>query len=77
MASREASGRASFDQARAAWAGTYQLEADDGLYLAEFKSGPTNLPKLIAALETCGKTRSDAIAALERLVDTGFLSTAA
>lgn len=78
VASRNAvNGRTAFDQARASWAGTYQLEADDGLYLAEFKAGPQNLPKLIAALETCGKTRSDAIAALERLVDTGFIATTA
>ena len=77
VASRSSGGRASFDQARAAWAATYQLQPDDGLYLAEVGAGPTNLPKLIAALETCGKTRPDAIAALERLVDAGFISTAA
>jgi hypothetical protein len=77
VASRDGAGRASFDQARATWAGNYQLEADDGLYLAEVKAGAANLPKLIAALETCGKTRPDAIAAIERLVDQGFLSPTA
>lgn len=76
VASREAAGRAAFDQARATWASTYSLEADDGLYLAEVKAGAATMPKLIAALETCGKTRPDAIKAIERLVDAGYIAPA-
>ncbi len=76
VASRSGDGRASFDQARATWAGNYQLEADDGLYLGEVKAGTATMPKLIAALESCGKRRPDAIAAIERLVDAGFISPA-
>ncbi len=76
VASRAQDGRASFDEARARWAGNYKLEADDGLYLAEVRDGPINLPHIITALESCGKRRPDAISALERLVDAGFISTA-
>jgi hypothetical protein len=74
VASRAQSGRASFDAARAAWAGTYRLQADDGLYLAEVAPGGVNLTQIIAALETCGKTRPDAIAAMERLLDAGLIA---
>ena len=74
VASRAQAGRASFDAARAAWAGTYHLQADDGLYLAEVAAGGVNLSQIIAALETCGKTRTDAIAAMERLIDAGLIA---
>jgi hypothetical protein len=74
VASRAEPGRASFDAARAAWAHTHGLLADDGLYLAEIASGPITLPQLVNALETCGKSRLDAIAALERLDDAAMIS---
>jgi hypothetical protein len=67
-------GRDSFDAARAAWAQTHGLSADDGLYLAEVAKGPITLSELVASLETCGKNRLDAIAALERLSDAGMVS---
>lgn len=72
-ASRSQAGRASFDAARDAWAGAYRLQADDGLYLAEVAAGGGRLSEIVASLETCGKTRTDAISALERLVDAGFM----
>lgn len=75
VASRAHEGRASFDAARAAWAGTYSLQVDDGLYLAEVRPGPVNLTQIVAALETCGKTRTDALTAIGRLVDAGLVST--
>ncbi len=75
VASRANAGRDSFDSARAAWAVAHNLQPDDGLYLAEVKSGPINLVQIIAALEACGKTRPDAISAMERLDDNGLLST--
>jgi len=74
VASRSAEGRVSFDSARAAWASAHNLQPDDGLYLAEVKAGPISLVQIISALETCGKTRTEAIAALERLDDNGLLS---
>jgi hypothetical protein len=76
VASRSTEGRASYDAARASWAGTYAVEADDGLYLQEIASKPSNLSQLTAALETCGKTRPDAINALGRLFDAGLIAPA-
>jgi hypothetical protein len=74
VASRAQEGRASFDAARASWAGTYSVEADDGLYLAEIAAKPLNLTQLTEALEVCGKTRPDAINALGRLFDAGLIA---
>jgi hypothetical protein len=76
IASRAQEGRASFDAARSAWAAAFRVQPDDGLYLGEARSGPIKLEQLVEALETCGKTRKDAVAALERLVDAELLSTA-
>lgn len=75
VASRAQEGRASYDAARAAWAASFRVEPDDGLYLGEIRSGPTSLERLVEALETCGKTRKEALAALERLFDAGLIST--
>jgi hypothetical protein len=74
VSSRAEPGRASFDAARSAWAQTHAIAADDGLYLAELARSPSTLPQLVASLETCGKNRTDAIAALGRLADAGMLS---
>lgn len=76
VASRSTSGRASFDAARTEWAKALSLQPDDGLYLAEVAAGPIGLSKIIEALETCGKTKKDAITAVERLVDAGLISVA-
>jgi hypothetical protein len=76
VASRVNSGRASFDAARAEWAKNHAIQADDGLYLAEVAAGPVNLQQIVGALETCGKNRLDAIAAIERLISAGLVSTA-
>ncbi len=73
VAARATEGRASFDAARTAWAQAFRVEPDDGLYLAELRQGPTTLERLVDALETCGKTRKDALAALERLFDAGLI----
>ncbi len=73
VASRTESGRGSFNTARQAWAVANGLQADDGLYLAEVLGGGVSLAQIIESLETCGKTRVDAIAALERLADAGML----
>ncbi len=70
----EAGRRDSFDAARAGWASTHQLQPDDGLYLAEVRGGPANLKQIVDALLGCDKDRRDAIAALQRLVDGGFVA---
>lgn len=74
VASRALEGRASFDAARASWAATHLLQEDDGLYLAEIRSEPMNLKQLVDALESCEKRRADAVGAVKRLFDAGFLS---
>jgi hypothetical protein len=76
VASRVEPGRASFDAARAAWAHTHGLLADDGLYLAEIASGPITLAQLVTSLQSCGKSRLDAIEPPERLDDAATISTA-
>lgn len=75
VASRAQEGRGAFDEARLAWATAHHLEPDDGLYLAETAGKPVNLAQISSALEVCGKTRSDAVAALGRLVDSGLIAT--
>jgi hypothetical protein len=68
--------RDAFDAARAAWAKTYGIESDDGLYLCEVKAGPRSLEQLVTALESCDKTKTDAIEALGRTFDAGLVITA-
>lgn len=74
VASRAEPGRASFDGARTAWATRHGVNADDGLYLAELIEAPATLSQIVAALETCGKNRFDAISALERLIAANMIS---
>ncbi len=76
VASRVETGRASFDVARETWAGQFRLQADDGLYLAEILEKPLTMAELVSALESCGKTRTDAMAAMGRLFDAGYISSA-
>ena len=76
VSSRTQEGRASFDAARSTWAVSFRLLPDDGLYRGEVASGPINLEQIVKALEACGKTRQDALTALERLFDAGLISAA-
>ncbi len=71
---RAREGRAAFELARTAWADALRAEPDDGLYLGELRQSALNLQQLVEALETCGKTRADAFAALERLEDLGLVT---
>jgi hypothetical protein len=75
IASRAQEGRASFDAARTAWAEAFRIQPDDGLYLAEVGRTGMTLADLVSALETCGKSRKDAMEALERLMEVGLIST--
>lgn len=74
VASRALEGRASFNAARASWAASHLLEEDDGLYLAEIRAEPMNLKQLVDALESCEKRRADAVGAVKRLFDAGYLA---
>ena len=74
VASRTLPGRESYDAARAAWAAALSLQPDDGMYLGELRPGPTTLAAIIEALAQCGKSRADAVTAMGRLVDAGFVS---
>jgi len=75
VASRERPGRAAFDEARTAWATSHGLHPDDGAYLGELRTAcPVQLSALVESMRVCGKNRDDAVAALGRLVDGGFVS---
>lgn len=71
-----AGGRDAFDAAREQWARTWGVQTDDGLYLGEVKAGPKTLEQLVAALESCDKTKQDAIDAVGRTFDAGLVVTA-
>ncbi len=73
VASREESGRASFDAARAEWAASLSLQPDDGVYLGELVAGPVAFSVVVAALDTCGKSREDATGAFTRLIRAGLV----
>lgn len=77
VASRGEQGRVPYDAARAAWAEEHKLQPDDALYLGEVRSGPVSLAEMVESLDSCGKNHRDALAALERLLDLGFLTTIA
>ena len=74
---REQGGRVAFDAARKTWAESLKVQPDDGLFLGEVRNGPSALDQVVAALEGCGKTKTDAIEALERLVDAGLIAAPA
>jgi hypothetical protein len=74
---RNREGRAAFDEARTGWAQALRVEPDDGLYLGEIRQAALNLQQIVDALETCGKTRTDALSALERLEDLGLITAIA
>ena len=74
---RAREGRAAYDAARMAWADALRAEPDDGLYLGEIRQAALNLQQIVEALEPCGKTRTDALAALERLEDLGLVNAIA
>lgn len=76
VASRSAEGRPSYDAARTKWADDWKVQPNDGLYVAEIKGGPIRLEHILESLESCGETRKDALAALERLLDAGLVATA-
>ncbi len=66
--SHSRSGREAFDQAMATWATPLGVQPGDGVYLSELRISVQTLPELVERLATCGTTKSEAEAALERLL---------
>lgn len=62
-------GRSNFDAARAAWAAPLMLEPADGLFFGELSGGPKTIEEVADALESCGTTRREVKAAIDRLTD--------
>ena len=73
VAARQRPGRTAFDAARVEWAEELGLEPDDGIYLGELLIAPRSVHQLTEALVICGKSRSDTMAAVGRLVDAGLI----
>ena len=68
VAARSEAGRKSFDAARADWATRLTLDATDGLYLGELRSGPKTIAEMAASLDGCGPAPTEVRKAVERLV---------
>lgn len=76
LASQVEAGRSSYDAARTAWAQTFSLEPDDGVYLGELRGGPLKMSAIVRALEDCGKDQRDAVEAFRRLIEAGLVRVA-
>ncbi len=66
--SQSRGGREAFDQAMATWATPLGVQPGDGVYLSELRISVQTLPELLERLASCGTTKSEAEAALERLL---------
>jgi hypothetical protein len=66
--SQDRGGREAFDQATAAWATPLGLQPGDGVYLSELRISVQSLTELVEGLTSCGTTKSEAAAALKRLL---------
>ena len=74
VASRSTSGRGSYDDARKAWAASFNVEPDDGMFLGEVAQGRVRFGEIVEAVESSGKSAPDTRAALERLMDAGLIA---
>jgi hypothetical protein len=74
VASRTEQGRAAYDAAHFWRAAEYALQPDDALYLGEARTGPISIAEVVDSLDSCGKTKRDALFAIERLVERGFVT---
>jgi hypothetical protein len=66
-------GRSAFDTARAAWAVTHAVEADDGLVLSELSGAPLKLEEMMKSLADTGVSREEVKDRLERLHTAGLV----
>lgn len=61
-------GREAFDQAVATWAAPLGVQPGDGVFLSELRISVQTLTELVECLVSCGTTKSEATAALDRLL---------
>lgn len=61
-------GREAFDEAVATWAAHLGVQPGDGVYLSELRISAQTFTGLVECLTSCGTTKSEAKAALERLL---------
>jgi len=66
--SHSGGGRKAFDDAVATWAAPLGIQPGDGVYLSELRISVQTLADLVECLTSCGTTKSEAKAALERLL---------
>ncbi len=66
--SHDRGGREAFNQAVATWAAPLGVQPGDGVYLSELRISIQTLTELVECLDPCGTTKSEASAALERLL---------
>jgi hypothetical protein len=66
--SHDRGGREAFDEAVATWAAPFGVRPGDGVYLSELRISVQTLTELAECLISCGSTKSEAKAALERLL---------
>ncbi len=61
-------GRQAFDEAVSTWAAPFGVQPGDGVYLSELRISVQTLTELVECLAACGTTKTEATAALERLL---------
>ncbi len=66
--SRVEGGRDALDRAAVSWAAERGVLPRDAVYLSELKATPKTLPEILEALSDCGATKTEAKAAIDRLV---------
>jgi hypothetical protein len=66
--SHSGGGREAFDHAVATWAARLGVQPGDGVFLSELRISVQTLTELVECLNSCGTTKSEATAALNRLL---------
>lgn len=61
-------GREAFNEAVETWAAALGVQPGDGVYLSELRTSIQTLSELVECLTSCGTTKSEATAALDRLL---------
>jgi len=73
VAESRASGRAVLDGALAAWAEPRGVAPNDGIVLAELRTGKLGVPQLVKGLEPAGFAPDEVRAAIERLIGAAMI----
>lgn len=69
-------GQSAFEAAKQAWATTWELKVDDGLYLVEFGAKGLTLSEATTALENCGANAKSVKEHSENLIAKGLIEAA-